>query len=61
MEREYCCIDLEHRIFENDIELCNNEYYMHGGSIEASDGDGYTVDMTESFVIKYCPFCGAKL
>jgi len=56
-----CCEDLSILVEHEDIEQGAIGLEIYGKPSYANDGDGYFDDMTETYPIVYCPFCGAKI
>lgn len=65
MTKERCCIKLSNVIENNDIDEYGPEdnriVAIYGMPNSVDDGDGYWDDMTEEYIINFCPFCGANL
>jgi hypothetical protein len=58
---EWCCKEMKQRIAKEDFEHGDFGVEIYGKPSYAYDGDGQYDDMTCTYPIVYCPFCGAKI
>jgi hypothetical protein len=56
-----CCEDLSKMAEAEELEQGASGLEIYGKPRYANDGDGYFDDMTNTYPIVYCPFCGAKI
>lgn len=57
----YCCEMFKSLILSEDIGTDCGVVEIHGAPDYANDGDGYIDDMTGTYQILFCPFCGVKI
>ena len=63
MKKDICCETMKNKIRDEVISRYETPevYFIYGKPEFVNDGDDYWDDMTESFEIFWCPFCGKKL
>ena len=60
MKANYCKTFM-HAIVEDNIIFTNDKFSIFGVPSVVADGGDYYDDVTETFAISFCPFCGKSL
>ncbi len=55
------CNKFQKLLDNHDIDQWGTTYAVYGRSRYADDGDGHIDDMTNSYAISFCPFCGKSI
>lgn len=58
---QICCKEMIDCVQSGDIEETSVGVTIHGKPEFVDDGDDRMDDMTGSFIIRFCPFCGVPL
>ena len=57
----HCCDRMNEMLCEHEMHRTEEQVFIYGRPSFANDGDGHFDNMTDSFIITYCPFCGRKI
>jgi hypothetical protein len=64
-DETFCCNEMSSRIANGDVSFVSSggaiHLYFRGSPRFVGDGVGGMDDITEEYLIRFCPFCGKKL